>query len=243
MIDVQISAHTGMDIDHAHGITFDSNCKLTAAVGPDIIGDSSNTQPLDAIITKSGWVDQDIGSPATAGTSLFDPDTGKWTLTGSGTGIGGTLDKFNLASIALSGNGAIAADVNSLGGPTTSQAGVTIRESTASNAAFAAAFVTPSSGVEFEWRAADGAATQAVFVTGKVAPQFVMVQRQGSSFSAYYSSTGVSGSWTQIGSTQSVTMKAWPPAPMALPAWPPPSSPTSTPAPPSPPPPKPIPTP
>jgi polygalacturonase len=209
MIDVKISAHLGMDIDHAHGVTFDSNCKLTAASGPDIIGDSATTQPLDAIVTESGWVDQDIGSPATAGDSLWDPDTQDWTINGSGTGIGGTLDKFNLASIAISGNAVLSARVNSQTNTNAgAQAGVMIRETNSSSAAFAEAVVTPTSGVEFEWRNADGATAQSVTVTGKAAPLYVMVLRQGSSFSGYYSSTGANGSWTQIGSTQTITMNS-----------------------------------
>jgi polygalacturonase len=201
---VQISAHYGMDLNHVRGITFDPLCTLTAASGADEIETNSGGIPLDAIVTAAGWTDQDVGSPASAGTSLFNPDNSNWTINGSGTGIGGTLDKFNLASTVLSGNGAISAKVSSQTNTNVgAQAGVMIRESNAANAAFADAVVTPSSGIVFEWRSADGGGTQSVTIAGKVTPQYLQVVRVGSSFSASYSSNGTS--WIPIVS-ETITM-------------------------------------
>jgi len=207
---VQLEGEYGMDLDHDRGITFDSNCKLTAlGGGADELSTSSVSPPYDADVTYAGYADQDIGSPTTAGTSLFDPDTSKWTLTSQSTGIGSvsntTSDQFNLAALPISGNGALRAEVTSqYNSNAAATSGVMIRESSAANAAFAAAVVTPSDGVMFEWRNADVGNLQSATVAGKAAPIYLEIVRQGSSFWAYYGTNGTT--WTQIGSTQTITM-------------------------------------
>ena len=57
--------------------------------------------------------DQDIGSPAKAGSGYFDGITN--TLNGGGTGIGGTSDQFNFDSQLLSGNFTLVTSVDWVG--------------------------------------------------------------------------------------------------------------------------------
>jgi hypothetical protein len=79
------------------------------------------------------------------------------------------------------------------------------RDSTAANGAYAYAVVTPGNGAYFQWRASDGASAQSSnSVSGLKAPIWLRMVRSGSSFSAYYSTNG--SSWTQIGSTETITM-------------------------------------
>jgi hypothetical protein len=205
---VNLQGRYGMDLNHDRGITFDSNCTLTAVGGGGVeISTDTTSTPYDADVTYAGYTDQDVGSPATAGTSLYNPNTYLWTITSQSTGLGSTSDQFNFASLPISGNAALRAEVSTQSNSNAAAtSGVMIRETTAASAAFAAALVTPSDGVMFQWRSADGGTLQSTTVTGKAAPLYVEIAVQGSSFSAYYSTNG--STWTQIGSTQTITMNS-----------------------------------
>ena len=41
--------------------------------------------------SAASWNSADIGNPALAGSQSFDPGSGTWTISGSGTGLGGRL--------------------------------------------------------------------------------------------------------------------------------------------------------
>ena len=63
--------------------------------------------------TPNNFTDQDIGGPAIAGSSTYDPTTGNWTVNGGGADIWGTSDQFNFASQSFTGSGSIVAQVSS----------------------------------------------------------------------------------------------------------------------------------
>jgi polygalacturonase len=203
LTNVQISgAQYGLELDHVRSLTF-STVNISPATGNGLISDPSAAVPYDADATLVGWGDADIGSPSGAGSVIFNPDNSNWTVNGGGAGITGTSDQLNLASTPVSGNVSISADVTSQSNTNAgAEAGVMIRESTAANAAFAEAVVTPSDGILFAWRASDGAAVQSTMVSGAAA-KYLRITRIGSSFSAYDSSNGTS--WALIG-TETITM-------------------------------------
>ena len=163
--------------------------------------------PYDAIVLAANYTDQDLGSPALASNAVYNPDTGLWSITASGTGIGGSSDQFNFAATTINGNGTYFAKATSqTNSNAAAAAGVMFRDSTdTATSAFAAVFVTPRDGVEFEWRVSNGAAAATpIAITGIVAPIWVELVRSGSTFTASYSSNGTT--WTQIGTSQTVTM-------------------------------------
>jgi regulation of enolase protein 1 (concanavalin A-like superfamily) len=98
---------------------------LAVAVAPSM--NSSNavffavtTQPL-----PSGWLDQDVGQVAVAGSATWA--NGTFTVKGSNQ-ISSTSDKFHFVYRPISGDGVIVARVASISGGTTPQVAVIIRE-------------------------------------------------------------------------------------------------------------------
>ncbi|HEV3003374.1 MAG TPA: hypothetical protein VGX78_02890, partial [Pirellulales bacterium] len=151
----------------------------------------------------AGWSDGDVGGPGLAGYSSVVGTT--WTVQGGGADIGNTSDQFNFASRSLIGDGTITARVASLTNTDPSaRAGVMLRDSTDSGSAFADVVATYGDGVVFQWRSTDAAQVNQTVVSGVNAPVWVQLVRWGSSFSGYYSADGVN--WTQIGTTQTLTM-------------------------------------
>ena len=205
-VNVKISAHHGLEINHVRNTTFDANSLITANTGPDISGIAGNSSypvPVDAQVTLAGYTNQDIGSPTIpfdTSESLFDPATGIWTIDGGGSGIGSTSDQFNYTSQIVSGNSSLSAELTSL---SSGAAGLMYRASTNTNDPFAAV-VQSGSQILFEWRATSGGAVQSTAVSGTVGSTFLEISRSGSSFSAFYSTNGGS-SYTQIGSAETIS--------------------------------------
>jgi hypothetical protein len=151
----------------------------------------------------SGWSDADVGGPAKAGGASYS--SGTWTVNGGGSDIWNASDHFNFASESLSGDGSIVARVSSLTNTNAwAKAGVMLRDGTAANAAFVDMVATPGNGVAFQWRSTAGGSPGNTNITGKTAPVWVKLTRSGNSFAGYYSTDGVT--WTQVGSTKTITM-------------------------------------
>ena len=169
---------------------------------------SSTTLNIVNAYTNLFTTDANINSPSPAGTSSFNSTTGVYTVTGAGSGIGSKSDQFNYDYASYSGNGSLVANIGSLtNANSSSQAGVMFRNSTASNSIYAAVVVTPSNGLTFEWRLTAGGNTSHVTITGIKAPVWVKLTRSGNNFAAYYSTSAtVPTSWTQIGSTRTISM-------------------------------------
>jgi polygalacturonase len=194
-------------MDHVRGVHFDRTTVFTPnpSTNQQFISSKSSTTVLP--IDSTYWNDADINTPTVAGNGLYDVTTKNYTNTGGGAGFGsGTTDQFNFNSTALAGDGTLVAKVVSQTGTNAAaKAGVMIRDTTANNSSFAAVVVTPTSGVQFIWRSSTGGSTATpVTVAGQAAPLWVKLVRSGSSFSAAYSSDGVT--WTAIGTAQTVTM-------------------------------------
>ncbi|OAI46317.1 hypothetical protein AYO44_11490 [Planctomycetaceae bacterium SCGC AG-212-F19] len=143
------------------------------------------------------WKDTDIGSPAKRGSA--SATNGTFTVKGGGADIWNGSDQFNYAYQTLTGDGTIIARVASQQNTNGwAKAGVMIRTSTAANAAYAFAFITPGNGADFQYRTSAGAAAGWSGQISATAPEWVKLVRAGTSFTGYASTDGVT--WTKLGS-------------------------------------------
>ena len=152
----------------------------------------------------SGWSDGDIGSTGVAGSATYS--NGTFTVQGAGAQIYGTTDAFHFAYQSLSGDGTIIARVVSFqGGSSNREAGVMIRETLGAQAANAAVVYEPYFGsIYFDIRSTTGGSTSGPANYSTSIPYWVKATRSGNSFSAYVSADGVY--WTQVGTSQTITM-------------------------------------
>ncbi len=144
------------------------------------------------------WADSDIGTPGATGGASFANNT--FTVSGSGTDIGGTSDNFHYVYQPLAGDGTIITRVVTQGNTNAlAKAGVMIRESLNANSSFADVVVTPTSGVLFQARNGTGASASTVANGSGAAPEWLMLVRTGNTLTGYSSADGIS--YTKLGST------------------------------------------
>ncbi|HWB01682.1 MAG TPA: SdrD B-like domain-containing protein [Verrucomicrobiales bacterium] len=166
--------------------------------------DSDDVCSIPSTSLPSPWQSKDIGCVVATGSA--NGSGSSFTLNGSGADIWDYNDAFRYMYQTASGDCSIVAKVNSVENTDPwSKAGVMIRESLNTNARHASVFVTPSNGVAWQWRSSTGGSSGNVNTTGLSAPYWVKIVRSGSTFSAYRSSTGASGSWVLMGS-QTISM-------------------------------------
>lgn len=145
--------------------------------------------------SNTAWSAADIGSPPLAGSQSLS--NGIWTVAGSGSDIGGTVDQFHFVWESLTTDGGISAQVisqtntNSL-----ARAGVMLRLSTNPSAPFYAVVVTPQQGIFVLDRATQGGGVSTVTSLAGTVPVYLKVQRTGTTFTASTSSDGIT--WTLI---------------------------------------------
>ena len=152
----------------------------------------------------SGWIAQDIGTTAVAGSVTYTPATGLFTTQSIGTDIFGTADGFHFVHQPLTGDGTIIARVVSQNSTTAwAKAGVMMRDSLTADAKKALVVLTPSAGALFQYRTTAADVSVNRILQGVAAPNWVKLVRAGSFFTGYVSTDGVK--WTVIGS-QTVTM-------------------------------------
>ena len=166
---------------------------------------ASATYTITGSGLPSNWTDADIGAPGVAGSASYASST--FTVSGSGADIYGTADQFNYVSQPVTGNLTITAQVTSQTDTNSwAKAGVMIRESTASGAAYVGVYITPGKGASLQYRASDNAtAINGPETTGLTAPYWVQLVRNGSTFTASISPDGIN--WTVFG-TETATMAA-----------------------------------
>ena len=153
----------------------------------------------------SPWVNQDIGAVGAAGSASYS--NGVFTVDGSGADIWGTADEFQYVYQPINGDIEIIARVASQENTNSyAKAGVMIRENLSAGSNNAKMVITPTQGFKFQWRAtADGTSSNTNGTATNTPPNnWVRLVRSGSSFTAYQSSNGTS--WTQVGTTQTISM-------------------------------------
>lgn len=150
----------------------------------------------------SVWSDGDIGSVGVAGTASY----ANGTLTVSGAGSGTMItsaDSFHFVYQPFTGDGSIIARVLSVQGSSAAQAGIMIRETLAAGANHVFLFDYSSSILATE-RTTTGASSSYQSVGSAPPPNWLKLTRSGNVFSMYGSSDGVN--WTQLGTSQAVSM-------------------------------------
>lgn len=172
-----------------------------ASSGPfsvTVSGNVASSATFTITALPPGWSDGDIGSVGLAGSAVYT--NGTFTVNGSGSGIAGTADVMHFVYQPLSGDGSIVARVVS---SSRGQAAAMIRETLNANAADAYEFYG-SSYFNFYDRPSTGASVVSQSDAYQPLPSWMRVVRSGNTFSAYASPDGVN--WTQVGSTQTITM-------------------------------------
>ncbi len=143
------------------------------------------------------WAASDIGGPAVAGSA--GENSGTFTIEAAGEDIWGIADQFHFVYQKFTGDVDVIARVASVtNADAWSKAGVMIRGSLSAGSAHAFALVSAGKGMAFQRRTADGGATTHTAGPASAAPQWVRVERTGSTVTASASSDGVT--WTTIGS-------------------------------------------
>jgi PKD repeat protein len=151
----------------------------------------------------SPWQNQDVGSPAAAGNASYS--SGTFTIEGDGSDMWGTSDSFHYVYQAASGDCTIVARVATQENTSSlAKAGVNIRETLTGGSKSAYMVITPSDGAAFGWRATTGGSTTDAGGGDHPAPYWVKLVRSGDNFTASESANGTD--WTQVGSTQTITM-------------------------------------
>lgn len=169
-----------------------------------------NTSTFDNVNVLDAWTSQDIGSVGMAGGGTVDDSTGTFTISGSGADIWGTNDAFQYYYQGFYGNGYITAQVVNTGNINAwDKAGVMIRDSLSDDAKNALLFVTPTNGISFQGRAITANNTITFnSVSGVETPCWLKLAREGSTVTAYWSTSG--SSWNLIASgTVSMSTNAW----------------------------------
>ncbi len=198
---------TGTGVTNANG---QATFTYTGAQGEDVVvasvttvGSFSST-PARVLWTNqsaTGWTGSDIGSPSPPGSQSFAAGTGTWTVSGGGTGLGGTSDQFHFLQQSGTTNGGVAARVVSLGGGSASSlAGVMLRGSTAVNSPFYAAVVTPAAGIEVLDRTTSGGAATTVVDSAATVPAYLWITQTGATLTTYTSPDGFF--WTPLAGSQ-----------------------------------------
>jgi Flp pilus assembly pilin Flp/regulation of enolase protein 1 (concanavalin A-like superfamily) len=165
-----------------------------------VINDNATVTANFICDLNSPWQNSSIGSGA-GGQAC--QSSGTFAVTGSGGDIWGSTDRFHYAYQQRTGDFTIVARVNSQ--TNTGQwakAGVMIRENLNAGSRYAFAAVTPGNGTRFQYRPNANSNSQSSGVGG-TAPRYLMLERQGNTFTAYHSSNGID--WTEYAS-QTVNM-------------------------------------
>jgi regulation of enolase protein 1 (concanavalin A-like superfamily) len=195
---------TGVTITSWSDISIVAIVPSGASSGPfsaTVNGQAVYSASFNVTTLPSGWSDTDVGSVGIAGNASFA--NGVFTVNGSGLYVYYTADQMHFMYQPLSGDGTIVARVVSVTGINASQGGVMIRETLTPSST--EAFVSFGAGsAAFTDRATTGGSAALQGNNSVTLPYWVKLVRSGSTFSAYYSSSGLT--WSQIGTSQTINM-------------------------------------
>jgi RHS repeat-associated protein len=175
---------------------------LAVSVAPSMNDSNPIVFTVESQPLPSGWLDGDVGIVGTAGNASYG--SGVFTVSGAGGGqlTSGSSDAFHFVYQPLSGDGSIIARVVSL--TSGAQAGVMVRQ-TLGPGSITANATDWSPYVYFDTRATAGAGLSwAGDASGATPPYWLQLARTGSTFTTSIASDGVN--WTQVGSSQTVSM-------------------------------------
>lgn len=155
------------------------------------------SQPLPA-----SWLDQDVGVVGVLGSAGYT--NGTFTAAGAGNGtMITTSDSIHFVYQPWTGDGTLIARVASVQGSSAAQIGIMVRESLnpGANHVFLFDYV-PS--ILMTERTSTGSSSTYSSVGSATPPNWLKLVRSGNMFTMYGSTNGVN--WTQLGTSQTVTM-------------------------------------
>jgi phosphatidylserine/phosphatidylglycerophosphate/cardiolipin synthase-like enzyme/regulation of enolase protein 1 (concanavalin A-like superfamily) len=177
----------------------------TATATFDHVAAISGTPPPPPTL-PSPWLHQDIGAVGAAGAASFNPQTNVFTVKGAGADIWGTADALHFAYKPLTGDGVIVARVASVQNVNSwTKGGVMIRETLDPGSAQALMLVSASKGLAFQRRPLAGGTSTSTAGALVAAPEWLKLERIGSTFNAYASADGTT--WALVG-TDTIPMAA-----------------------------------
>jgi outer membrane protein assembly factor BamB/regulation of enolase protein 1 (concanavalin A-like superfamily) len=165
---------------------------------------SSTTTPPADPNCPTGWLCQDIGSPAPTGSETVT--NGTWNISVGGTGVGGAGDSFRLMTEPSAGDVQIKAQVTAEQSVSAGvQAGIMLRQTNDPGSPYYAIFKT-SNGVSVQYRNIFGGNTTVANTTNPgVTPLYLEIQRNGDVLTAATSTDGTTYTYVP-GSTATVIM-------------------------------------
>jgi endonuclease/exonuclease/phosphatase family metal-dependent hydrolase/PKD repeat protein len=191
----------------AHTYAAAGTYSVTLSVTDGRGGSATSTLTLNVSAAAVSWTSTDVGAVGLAGTTSISGGT--FTINAAGTDIYGTADAFRFVHRQLTGDGAIIARVTSIQNTHEwAQAGVMMRESLDANSPHATMMVTRVDRAKFRRRKTMGSITSSNGPgpgSGQILPQWIKLERQGSTFRGYRSDDGVN--WILIG-TDTVSLSA-----------------------------------
>lgn len=149
----------------------------------------------------------DIGNPAKAGSSSLS--NGVYTQNGGGADIWSNFDQFNYAYAPTGSDVTMIVHIDSQQNTNVwAKAGIMLRNSTATGAAFVALYQNPGNLLELQWRDTDnGNANYTSQTTSTASANWIELIKTGNNFTAYYATTTgapTASDWKLIGTHTTV---------------------------------------
>ena len=173
-------------------VTAHNNTKLGTDTFANLsIGSAASPPPPPPPPPPTTPTDADIGTPPIAGSATVSGTT--YTLNGCGSDIWGNADQFNFDSIASTGDATMIVQVSSIQNTNAwAKGGIMFRNSLSAGASYFGVFTTGGYGVAVQYRDTDGSNAVQPSLTGGVhAPNWLKIQRVGTTMTAYYATTTV----------------------------------------------------
>lgn len=172
-------------------------------------GDLENTNLAPSVNTSQAhaisdiWTPLDVGQVGIPGSEAQAGD--EIIVTGSGADIAGAEDEFHFTAVKTTGDCDIQTEVTYVEDTSKwAKAGLLIRETPATDSAYAAIFVTANNGISFQFRATNGTKYAYLNSGGKAAPYWLRLVRIGNLFAGYISING--SAWSQLGTSREILM-------------------------------------
>ena len=162
------------------------------------------SSPITLTVVPFANTGDDIGTVGVAGSDSYSSAT--YTVTGAGAGLAGTADAFHFVAQPIAGDATLTAAISSA----TATAGVMVRGSTSSSAAFAAAVYVPGKGVEFAYRTTAGGTVVTSAPIAASSGVYLQIIRSGgpdgTTYTGAYSTNGTT--WTNLAASQTIATTA-----------------------------------
>ena len=177
---------------------------LIVSVAPDMDDSNDVYFTVESHPLPVGWLDIDIGVDTGEGSASYS--NGTFTVNGLGVDAGVYSDVFHFAYQPMQGDGSIVARVVNVQGASgnTGIAGVMIRETLNPGSTYLDTNMNASpDGILYYRTSTSGDTNEAGFVSASL-PYWVKAVRSNGVFSGYISPDGLN--WTQVGSSQTISM-------------------------------------